>query len=98
MKSSLHSLPPELKQQIVYCCAEQDDSLACAFGTLVGNVVPTEVQPATSYDPLRRTINQNRSLVALAAVSREWNDLVAPVLFEVRVPPPLSLSFLYASL
>lgn len=92
MKSSLHSLPPELKQQIVNCCAEQDYSLACAFGTLVGNVVPTEMQP-TSYDPLLRTINQNRSLVALAAVSREWNELVAPVLFEVRVPLSLSVNF-----
>lgn len=55
---------------------------ASAFGTLLGEDVPTDMQP-TRNDPLHRTINKNQSLVALAAVSREWNDLVAPVLFEV---------------
>ncbi|KWU43279.1 hypothetical protein RHOSPDRAFT_35152 [Rhodotorula sp. JG-1b] len=82
MKTGLHSLPTELKQQIVQCCADQDDLLACAFGTLIDEDIPIHTRLAL-HGPLHRAVTKNRSLDALAAVSREWNELAAPVLFEV---------------
>jgi hypothetical protein len=90
VQSGMHSLPTELKQQIARCCAEQDALLASAFEDVRIDEYAASDAAETRCAMLRRAVTQNRSLVALAAVSCQWNDLVAPFLFEVsfvRIAP-----------
>lgn len=83
-KVGLHSLPTELKQQIVRCCRDQDALLASAFEKVLDDRGEGNDRHMERDDPLHRAVIANQSLTSLAAVSREWNELVAPVLFEVR--------------
>ena len=78
------SLPTEIKQQIARCCANQDAVLASALKEIRDENAAVHVL-CPRQDALLRAVAQNQSLVALAAVSRQWNELVAPFLFEVRL-------------
>jgi hypothetical protein len=80
----MHSLPTELKEQIVRCCAEQDALLASALAAVRRDKNAGTKTERTRLRTVRRAATEYRSLAALAAVSREWNELAAPALFQVR--------------
>lgn len=83
-KVGMHSLPTELKEHIVRCCADQDALLASALAEVRRDRDAATKKERTRLCTVRRAAVRYRSLAALAAVSREWNELVAPALFEAR--------------
>lgn len=91
LRVRLHSLPTELKQQILRYCRDQDIYLSCALDQVSFDQDAATNTNRRQISTLEDVARQNRSLTALASVSREWNEVAASVAFEVC--PCLSLAF-----